>query len=118
MQLNYDKNNVFAKILRGEIPAKKVYENDYALAFFDIAPVAPTHILVIPKGEYVNFSDFIQNARPDEISGYYIAAEETAKIAGVSEYRIVSNSGKSSGQTVFHFHTHIIAGKILGGFAG
>ena len=84
--MKYDTNNIFAKILRGEIPCKKVFENDYALAFKDINPQAKVHVLVIPKGLYVNMDDFSQNAKNDEIVGLIRALGEVAKITGVSEY--------------------------------
>ena len=112
----YDRNNVFAKILRGELPAKKVYEDEYALAFHDIRPLAPVHVLVIPKGEYISFDDFAAKARAAEITGFFRAVGEAAKQAGVAEsgYRILSNHGADAHQEVPHFHIHIFAGKPLG----
>jgi histidine triad (HIT) family protein len=115
---NYDPSNVFAKIIRGEIPCKKIYEDDYVLAFYDIAPVAPVHVLVIPKGEYVNFSDFAINAPQEFFSHYYKKIDEIANSLGLEYYRLISNLGSESGQTVFHFHTHIISGKNLLGLIG
>lgn len=114
----YDSNNIFAKILRGEIPCKKLFENEHVLAFHDIAPVAPTHVLVIPKGAYTDADDFAARASAAEIAAYYKAVAEIAKELGVSDYRLVSNKGAEAGQTVFHFHTHIIGGKKLGGLVG
>lgn len=114
----YDRSNIFAKILRGEIPCKKVHEDDHVLAFHDIAPVAPTHVLVIPKGEYTDAHDFAARASATEIAAYYKAVADIAKQLGVNDYRLVSNKGMQSGQTVFHFHTHIISGKNLGGLVG
>jgi diadenosine tetraphosphate (Ap4A) HIT family hydrolase len=112
----YDSNNIFAKILRGEIPCEKVYENDYALAFKDIAPQAPVHILVIPKGAYVSFDDFSANATDVEIAGYIRAIGVVARDAGVQEsgYRILSNIGEEGGQEVPHLHVHIFGGRRLG----
>ncbi|WP_417831592.1 histidine triad nucleotide-binding protein [Terasakiella sp.] len=112
----YDSNNIFAKILRGEIPCEKVYENDYALAFKDIAPQAPVHTLVIPKGAYVSFDDFSANASDVEIAGYIRAIGVVARDAGVLEsgYRILSNIGEDGGQEVPHLHVHIFGGRRLG----
>ena len=112
----YDQNNIFAKILRGEIPCEKVYENDYVLAFKDIAPQAPVHTLVIPKGEYVSFDDFSTNASDVEIAEYIRAIGQVARDAGVTEngYRILSNIGDEGGQEVPHLHVHIFGGRRLG----
>ena len=112
----YDSNNIFAKILRGEIPCDKVYEDDYALAFKDIAPQAPVHTLVIPKGEYVSFDDFSANASDAEIAGYIRAIGLVAREAGVTEsgYRILSNIGDEGGQEVLHLHVHVFGGRRLG----
>lgn len=112
----YDSNNIFAKILRGEIPCDKVFENDYALAFKDIAPQAPVHILVIPKGEYESFDDFSAQATDEEIAGYIRAIGVVAREAGVVEsgYRILSNIGDEGGQEVSHLHVHIFGGRRLG----
>lgn len=112
--MSYDSNNVFAKILRGEIPAKKIYENEYALAFPDIAPSAPTHVLVIPKGNYERIDDFLGRASDDEIVGFFKAVRTVAHQLGVDEYRLISNNGEAVGQTVHHFHVHILGGKKLG----
>lgn len=106
----YDKENIFAKIIRGEIASSRVYEDDYLIAINDINPVAPTHILVITKGEYRDFNDFVQKAKQEEIVHYFKKVIDIAKESGAREYRIVSNNGSAAGQTIFHFHTHIIAG--------
>jgi histidine triad (HIT) family protein len=112
----YDSNNIFAKILRGEIPCAKVYENDHALAFKDIAPQAPVHTLVIPKGAYESFDDFSANASDEEIAGYIRAIGIVAREAGLVEsgYRILSNIGKDGNQEVPHLHVHIFGGRRLG----
>jgi diadenosine tetraphosphate (Ap4A) HIT family hydrolase len=112
----YDDNNIFARILRGEIPSKRVYEDEYALAFHDINPVAPTHILVIPKGPYVSWDDFSAKASEDEIAGFVRAIGKVARDAGAvaSGYRLLANTGLNSGQEVPHLHVHIFAGKPLG----
>ena len=117
MATTYDPNNVFARILRGEIPCKTVYESDHALAFHDINPAAPTHILVIPKGAYVDFDHFTAAASDAEIAGYVKAVGEVARQAGVVEsgYRILSNCGRDAHQEVPHLHIHIFAGRDLGG---
>ncbi|MDD9877681.1 MAG: histidine triad nucleotide-binding protein [Magnetovibrio sp.] len=113
----YDDNNIFAKILRAEIPCDKVYENDVALAFKDIQPQAPTHILVIPKGAYVSMDDFSANASDAEIAGFVRAVGVVAREAGAVEdgYRILANHGRDAHQEVPHFHIHVFAGRDLGG---
>jgi diadenosine tetraphosphate (Ap4A) HIT family hydrolase len=114
--LPYDDQNVFAKILRGEIPSQKVYEDEWAFAFNDIAPQAPTHILVIPKGAYVSWDDFSARASAEEIAGFVRAVGHVARRAGLVEpgYRLLANVGSDGGQEVAHFHVHIFAGKPLG----
>ncbi len=113
----YDKNNVFAKILRDELPSKRVYEDEHALAFHDINPLTPVHVLVIPKGEYVDYQDFVDNAPAAAVAGFFRAVGHVARQVGVAEdgYRVVSNKGAPSGQVVFHFHVHIFGGRPLGG---
>ncbi len=112
----YDSNNVFAKIIRGEIKSDKIYEDKYVLAFKDIAPAAPTHILVIPKGPYKDYSDFINKASPEEVSYYFTKINDIACDLGLEEhgFRLCSNIGEKSGQSVFHFHTHILSGAKFG----
>lgn len=112
----YDPNNIFAKILRGDIPCKKLYESPHALAFHDINPKAPTHILVIPKGAYASQSDFAEKASDAEIAGFERAVTEVAKIAGVNAtgYRLISNSGVNAHQEVPHYHVHVLGGRALG----
>ena len=112
----YDPNNVFAKILRGELPCSKVYENEHALAFNDISPQAPVHVLVIPKGQYVSMDDFSEHATLEEIVGFTKAVGETARILGLAEngYRTVTNIGHDGLQEVPHLHTHIFGGTRLG----
>ena len=114
--LPYDDQNIFAKILRGEIPSKKVFEDDYALAFHDINPQAPTHILVIPKGPYVSWDDFSAKASDAEIAGFVRAVGEVARAAGLVApgYRLLANTGLDSHQEVPHLHVHIFAGRKLG----
>jgi len=114
--MSYDSNNVFAKIIRGEIPCKKVYEDDYALAFYDIAPQAPVHILVIPKGPYSNFDDFVTTAEAEEVIAFDRAVAKTIAIANVATdgYRLISNSGVNAHQDVPHYHVHILGGRDLG----
>lgn len=112
----YDDENVFAKILRGEIPSKKVYEDDYSFAFHDINPQAPTHILVIPKGAYVSWDDFSARASEAEIAGLVRAVGHVAREAGMVApgYRLLANTGPDSNQEVPHLHVHIFAGRPLG----
>lgn len=111
----YDENNIFAKILREEIPTTKIYEDEYAIAFHDINPKAPIHVLVLPKGAYTDFTDFSMNASPDKISGFFKAVAKVAQQLGITDngYRIVGNIGKDGGQEVPHLHIHILAGKKL-----
>ena len=106
----YDRNNIFAKILRGELPCTKVYEDEHVLAFNDIHPKAPVHVLVIPKGEYVSIVDFTAKAAPEEIASFWRSVTKVADTLGVSGgYRIASNHGPNGGQLVFHFHVHLTA---------
>jgi diadenosine tetraphosphate (Ap4A) HIT family hydrolase len=114
--LTYDRNNIFARILRGEIPCKKVFEDDHVLAFHDISPQAPVHILVIPKGEYVSSDDFAETASDAEIAAFVRAAGRIAREHGVAAtgYRILANHGRDAHQEVPHFHIHIFGGRNLG----
>jgi histidine triad (HIT) family protein len=113
----YDDDNVFAKILRGEIPCEKVYEDEHVLAFNDIAHMAPVHVLVIPKGKYVSMDDFAEQASDAEVAALMRAMGRIAREAGVAEsgYRVVANTGPDSGQEVMHLHFHVFAGRRLGG---
>lgn len=112
----YDDGNIFARILRGEIPCRKQYEDDFALAFDDINPQAPVHVLVIPKGAYVSFADFSAKADDAEMTGFFRAVGQVARLIGVEEqgYRLLANTGPNSHQEVPHFHVHLFAGRPLG----
>lgn len=112
----YDDSNIFARILRGEIPCSRVYEDEHALAFHDIAPQAPVHILVIPKGAYVSWDDFSERAPDVEIAGFVRAVGKVAREAGLvgPGYRLLANTGVAGGQEVPHLHVHIFAGRGLG----
>mgnify|MGYP005840031817 CR=1 FL=1 len=112
----YDPDNIFAKILRGEIPCNTVHETDHALAFHDINPQAPVHVLVIPKGQYVSFADFSANADDAEIAGFIRAIGHVARQLGVEDggYRLLANHGADSHQEVPHLHVHIFGGRKLG----
>ena len=114
--LPYDDQNVFARILRGEIPSKKVYEDEHALAFHDIAPHAPVHILVIPKGPYVSWDDFSARATDSEIAGFVRAVGTVARDNDLvaSGYRLLANIGADGGQEVPHLHVHLFGGRSLG----
>ncbi|HEX2812436.1 MAG TPA: histidine triad nucleotide-binding protein [Sphingopyxis sp.] len=114
--LPYDDSNIFARILRGELPSKTVYEDDYALAFHDINPQAPLHILVIPKGPYVSWDDFSERGSDAEIAGFVRAVGKVARDQGlvVPGYRLLANVGPDSHQEVPHLHVHIFAGQPLG----
>lgn len=112
----YDPANIFAKILRGEIPCSRVYEDDHALAFHDINPQAPVHILVIPKGAYVSWDDFSANASEGEIAGFIRAVGLVARTQGLVQpgYRLLANIGQHGGQEVPHLHVHLFGGASLG----
>jgi diadenosine tetraphosphate (Ap4A) HIT family hydrolase len=112
----YDRDNAFAKILRGEIPCKRVYEDEHALAFHDINPLAPVHVLVIPKGEYMSMDDFTSKAPTETIAGFFRAVGEVARELGLagSGYRFLANTGAHGHQEVPHFHVHIFGGAPLG----
>ena len=112
----YDEGNIFARILRGEIPNKTVYEDEWALAFHDINPQAPLHVLVIPKVAYSGWPDFAARASDAEIAGFVRAVAETARLLGVEApgYRVLSNIGADGGQEVAHLHVHIFGGRRLG----
>lgn len=112
--MSYDTNNVFAKILRHEIPNKTVYEDNFVLSFYDIAPKAKIHVLVIPKGAYINLQDMLSNAPQDEIHGFFNGIMATVSALNLSDgYRLVFNTGKDAGQEVPHLHAHILAGEKL-----
>ncbi len=112
----YDTNNIFARILRGEIPCSKLFEDDYALAFRDIAPKAPVHVLVIPKGAYTDIVDFGANATAEEIHGFYKAVSKIAADLDLKDsgFRSIANTGLNGGQEVPHYHIHLLGGKKLG----
>ncbi|MCS6855612.1 MAG: histidine triad nucleotide-binding protein [Elioraea sp.] len=112
----YDDSNVFARILRGEIPCKKVHEDEFALAFHDINPQSPVHVLVIPKGRYVSIADFSANASDAEVAGFWRAVGRVAKALGLEDsgYRVLTNMGRNAHQEVPHFHVHIFGGRPLG----
>lgn len=112
----YDDTNVFARILRGELPCKKVLETDHSLAFHDISPLAPIHVLVIPKGAYVSWDDFSERASDAELADFSRAVGEAARQVGASAqgYRLLGNTGKRAGQEVPHLHVHVFGGQPLG----
>ena len=118
--MSYDNNNIFAKILRGEIPCDKVFENEHALAFNDISPQARVHVLVIPKGAYTDVDDFSKNASKDEIVSLMQAVAEVCKITkvsldeGGSGFRLIANTGPDGSQEVPHFHYHVMGGEAMG----
>jgi histidine triad (HIT) family protein len=112
----YDDSNIFARILRGEIPSKRIYEDEHALAFHDINPQAPVHILVIPKGRYVSWDDFSERGSAEEIAGFVRAVGKVARDMGLvgRGYRLLANIGRLAGQEVPHLHVHIFGGQPLG----
>jgi len=115
--MTYDTNNIFAKIIRGEIPGKKVYEDAKVLAIYDIAPAAPTHVLIMPKGVYLSFDDFSDKASPETLTHFFKTITHIAKQLGIDKtgYRLITNHGADASQSVPHFHVHLIGGRALGG---
>jgi len=120
MSYAYDDANIFARILRGEIPNKTVLETPHTLAFHDIRPQAPVHVLVIPKGRYVNFDHFAAEASDEELADFARTAAEVCRMAGVKPgqggqgYRTISNAGEHGVQEVPHYHLHSLGGRVLG----
>lgn len=114
--MTYDNNNIFARIIRGEIPCNKVFEDQHVLAFNDIQPQAPTHILVIPKGAYVSIADFSKDASAAEQTAFFAAVGKIIAEQGLEDagFRVIANTGEHGGQEVPHFHMHILAGRKLG----
>ena len=117
--MSYDNNNIFAKILRGEIPCKKIYEDEFVLSFHDISPQKKIHALVIPKGKYIDLDDFSLNASPDEMVGLLKGINTVAKKLGISVdkgkgYRALANISEDGGQEVPHFHFHLLGGEKVG----
>ena len=112
----YDDDNIFARLLRNEIPSRRVYEDEYAVAFHDISPQAPLHVLVIPRGPYVSLADFTQRAADTEIAGFWRAVGQVARQLELETpgYRVLSNMGGHGGQEVPHFHVHLFGGQPLG----
>ena len=112
----YDDGNIFARLLRGEIPSRRVYEDEHVVVFHDIAPWAPTHLLAVPRGRYVSWDDFSANASDAEIAAFTRATLPIARDAGLVEtgYRLIANAGRDSHQEVPHLHVHIMAGRPLG----
>lgn len=112
----YDKNNIFAKIIQKEIPSKIIFEDEHLLAFHDLYPVAPVHALVIPKGDYSNYTDFVSHAPLETQAHFFKQVAILAKDLCGEDFRLCTNNGLQSGQTIFHFHMHIIGGEKLRGF--
>ena len=114
--MSYDDDNIFAKILRGEIPNDTVYEDDTVLAFRDISPQAPVHVLVIPKGAYVSLDDFTRNASAEEVGNFFKTVGEIARSLELDQdgFRTIANTGVHGGQEVPHFHVHLCGGRRLG----
>ena len=112
----YDDNNIFARILRGEIPSRKIYEDDFVLAFHDAFPKAPVHALIVPKGRYIDIADFGANATSDEQAAFFSAVAKVAAMLGLAEagFRSIANTGRDGGQEVPHFHLHLLGGKSVG----
>lgn len=111
--MTYDRNNVFARILRGELPCKKVFENDYSLAFYDLYPEAKIHILVIPKGDFENFYDFHQNASLDQIDCFYKSVYHVINLLNLKDngFKLVTRCGRDGGQEIPHYHVHLLGGQ-------
>jgi diadenosine tetraphosphate (Ap4A) HIT family hydrolase len=113
---DYDDQNIFARILRGEIPSRKVLENEWALAIHDISPQAPVHVLVLPKGRYLSLADFTASASDAEIAGFFRTVGAVAKHLALEQpgYRVLANMGEDAGQEIAHFHVHLFGGRKLG----
>lgn len=111
--MKYDQDNLFRQIIDGKISSKKIYEDEYLLAFYDAYPVAPVHILIIPKTDAVNYQDFIMNTTPEVIAYFFKKIAEIARDSDIADYRLITNNGQSAGQTIMHFHMHLISGKNL-----
>lgn len=109
--MTYSKDNVFAKIIRGELPCNKVYEDDDILAFHDAYPQAKVHVLVIPKHSYIDYSDFLQKASKEYVATFFAKLQHVIELLKLDSYRLISNKGEVSGQSVFHFHLHILSGQ-------
>ncbi len=118
--MSYDPNNIFARILKGELPCKKLYEDEHVLAFHDIRPQAPVHVLVIPKGAYESLDDFHAKASDAELAGLMRAIGKVARLAGVGDsgYRVISNIGRDGHQEVPHLHFHVLGGRQMGRMVG
>jgi len=114
--MSYDKNNIFAKIIRGEVPAQKIYEDENILAFNDISKASPVHVLVVPKGEFIDFNDFVTNADEKIINDFFKKISLLSKQLNIVDegFRLITNNGSNAHQTVKHFHVHLLAGKKLG----
>lgn len=114
--MTYDNNNIFARILRGDIPCKKVFEDAHVLAFHDIYPQAPVHVQIIPKGAYRDMDDFTARASAEEIAALFRAVGKIARDLGIDQtgYRVISNCGVNGGQEVPHLHVHLLGGKKIG----
>ena len=116
--MKYDKNNIFAKILRGEVPCKKIFENEFVLSFYDINPQKKIHALIIPKGPYIDLDDFIKNGKEKEILEFFKSISHVAKLLKISNieggYRTLSNISKNGGQEVPHLHFHLFGGEHVG----
>ncbi len=120
MMSSYDSDNIFASILRNEVPCKRVYEDEYALAFWDNAPLAETHVLVVPKGEWLELCHFLEGAEREQVLGFWAAVGRTVDVLGLREkgFRLISNCGVAGGQEVPHFHVHILSGSSLPSMKG
>jgi histidine triad (HIT) family protein len=106
----YNPDNIFAKILLGKVPSKVIYEDQEVLSFYDAYPAAPVHAIVIPKGEYLDYDHFVNKATPLAVGYFFSAIPHIAKLLNLDSYRLITNKGASSGQSIFHFHMHIIGG--------
>ena len=107
----YDSNNVFAKIISGDLTCNKIYEDDDVLAFFDLYPKAPVHAIVIPKANYIDYADFIEKASPSQVADFFTKIKHISDLLKLKSFRMITNKGSKSGQSVFHFHVHLLGGK-------
>ena len=118
MNVLYDDDNVFSQIIRGNIPCRKVYEDEHTLAFYDINPAAKVHVLVVPKDRYISFDDFLADAGAEEVHRFFATVRKIAHDLDLKDsgYRLVTNHGKDANQAVPHFHMHILGGENMSGF--
>lgn len=109
----YDTTNIFAKIIKADLKCDKIYEDDDIISFYDINPQAPVHALVLPKQHYIDYADFLTKASSQNITHFFVKVEHITKLLKLESFRLITNQGVKSGQSIFHFHLHILGGRIM-----